>query len=135
MPHQTKPHHLFMQSAEINQAMRGMALQFAPFIVAYRDTAAAMLAEVSALLEGDGSDQRGISSEAAELYAAMAGVPLREKRRILECLDILRGWYDNGLVDVSRAQSVAIYVGPQVTANDLDHTPIGRAPLTLAVKN
>lgn len=110
--------------------MRGMALQLSSFLVAYRDTAATMLAEVGALLEEDASGARSISAEAAELYAAMAGVPLREKRRILECLDILRGWYDNGLVDVTRAQSVAIYVGPQVTAND---TPAAanRRPLSV----
>lgn len=119
-----------MQSAATDQSMRGMALQLAPFLVAYRDTAAAMLAEVKSLLDGDGLGPRAISAEAAELYAAMSGVPLREKRRILECLDILRGWYDNGLVDVTRAQSVAIYVGPQITAND---TPaaVNRRALTV----
>lgn len=115
-----------MQSAEIDQAMRGLALQLSSFLIVYRDTAATMLAEVGALLDETSDGPRAMSSEAAELYAAMAGVPLREKRRILECLDILRGWHDNGLVDVTRAQSVAIYVGPSVTANDVTPSPVAR---------
>jgi hypothetical protein len=128
---------LFVQSAEIDQAMRGMVFHLVPFLVAYRDTAATMLAEVNSLISAreDMAVPRDVSPEAAELYAAMAGVPLREQRRIMECLDIMRGWYDNGLVDITRAQSVAIYVGPQVTANDTSPPVVSRSPLSLVVNN
>lgn len=123
MPHRVRPHHVFMTSAETDEAMRDLALQLAPFLVVYRDTATAMLAEVGAMIDGDVT---AVSPEAAELYAALAGVPPREQRRILECLDIMRMWRTNALIDVTRAQSVAIYVGPQIWANDEDERETGR---------
>lgn len=123
MPHRITPHHLFMSSAETDEAMRDLAIQLGPFLVAYKDTAATMLAEVRAMLDGEATQ---VSPEAAELYAAMAGVPPREQRRILECLDIMRMWRTNAMIDVTRAQSVAIYVGPQIWANDEDERETGR---------
>lgn len=95
-------------------AMRGLTLQLGPYLVAYRETAADMLRQVESLLnlhEGERPDMSEILPEAAEMFAAMAGVPLREKRRILEALNILQVWHETSFVDVTRAQSVAVYAG------------------------